>query len=311
MRVEISPHLYASPAYADEVAAMLRQFVKGRHVWVIGFADLEQLGAYLRREMVPKNAQVHQDLAREAVKQNAAYRAGSALPVVLTGDNVIRQVADLERCAVVVVEDNATDGCFLKAIAKVFGRADILRALADGRLEIRHGGGADGACRIAREEHSTRVIPRVAALLDSDRLLPGDRPKSQEKFDALQARGVHVHVLEFRESENYIPNKALRAAKPLKESSERLSHLKTLSVVQRAHFDMKAGFKGGVPDRQLPLYADVPSHVLLGLQTGFGAKIIEVLGREANTLNQEDFDKLGPTVADEMHAILDMLGKIV
>jgi hypothetical protein len=181
-------------------------------------------------------------------------------------------------------------------------------------LVIDNGGGLAGACRRAREEREKfRLIPRVAALFDSDRMVPASSEKAHALAERLRGHDILVHVLEFREAENYIPNRVLHTLKPYHLIHPRIDALKRLSHEQRGHFDMKRGFDrtSGVPDSQKVLFAGVPSQVIAMLGQGFGSNVIEELGERADALGEADFAGLGPDVCRELRSILEMLRKIV
>src|SRR5262249_13891263 len=109
-----------------------------------------------------------------------------------------------------IVEDQDSDGCFIRVLARVLQADQVLRALSQGWLEIEHGGGGSLAKVAESAVGRYRRLVRVAALLDSDRMVPGQRTNSHEKADRLRLLGVLVHVLELREAENYVPNRILR-----------------------------------------------------------------------------------------------------
>jgi hypothetical protein len=230
----------------------------------------------------------------------------------VTATNLHDHVFDLDRPAVLAVEDNDSDGCFIASIVGAFGARDLQLAISEGWLILAHGGGNAGACRRAREEHAKfRRLRRVAVLLDSDREIPGEATKSHHQAQALDQKGIFVHVLELREAENYIPNKALQRLKPYRDSSRKLDALKALTPSQRGHFDMKRGFGKSSWTKQADLYGDVTPRNVFALRDGFGNNVMKILAAQMGNLSESDFTTVGPCVAEELHRILAMLRKIV
>lgn len=278
MRVELTIGVFATDEHAEDVLALLRHFARGRHDWAVSPGDIEVIAAYLDRH-AKHLAKGYTELARKAAVNHVAWAvANTQPPARVVPDDLRDHVADLERPAVVAVENNDSDGCFIKAIARVFGGMDLLHAIEEGWLVVDHGGGQPDACRRAQEEHAKfRCLGRVAALFDSDRMVPGAVQEIHHRADQLREIGVLVHVLELREVENYIPNRVLRSVTPHRETSRRLDALKQLSHAQRGHFDMKYGFgkTGGIPDSQASLFTGVPEQVIIRLMQGFGKNVIK------------------------------------
>jgi hypothetical protein len=277
--------------------------------------DIARIEEYLDRHL-PLLANSYKELARQSAVQSTAYLAGGAMSVVkVSPDNLDDHVEDLGLPAVVVVENDASDGCFLRAIAHVFGGQDILRAIERHWLIVGHGGGGDTYRRAEEEHKKFRRLRRVAVLFDSDRMAPGDLEKNKNRIDELRKRGIYVHVLQLREAENYLPNKLLRSTRPHRESSIRIKLLKQLSYDQRGHFDMKYGFgkTGGIPASQEKLFGNLSDRTIAGLMDGFGKDVIKLLAEApARTLTEVDFENdVGAGVPDELRSIIKLLQKIV
>jgi hypothetical protein len=142
-------------------------------------------------------------------------------------------------------------------------------------------------------------------------MAPGVIGKGDEVAKLLKEQGVNVHVLHLREAENYVPNRVLATLGKRRETSRRLDALKRLTPDQRGHFDMKHGFRAGIPDAQATLYADLPVDVMTRLSSGFGERVLEALAAQADALDETDFEGVGPGVAEELRSILAMLREIV
>lgn len=316
MRVELTAAVLEMDEPADEISTLLSHFNKNRHSWVIAPQHVKAAESFIERNMAPRRVPTYKKLASMAAKQQHAYRTATApQPVRITPEDLKEHVEDLDRPAVLVVENDGSDKCFVKAVAKIFGASDILEALDKRWLELGHGGGGD-IYRRAREEHgSFRRVRRAAALLDSDRLAPGTPEKNAHRIAELRALGLRVHVLTLREAENYVPNKVLHAVKPIRKSMARLGHLKKLDHAQRGHFDMKYGFMktNGVPERQRDLFADVDPRTIARLSDGgFGQNLLPAFESMADRLTDTDLSRdVGEAVPDELRALLAMLRDIL
>lgn len=266
-------------------------------------------------------AQAYIKLAEEsAVSQIWQARNSASGPVDLEPEILDEQVEDLSRPAILVVEDFVSDGYFIRAVARAFNYPEIIEAIDSDWLQVRHGGGKDRAEACAREEvEKFSQILRVAIMLDSDRLTATEETKCHAIAKRLNRRGVKSHVLEYRETENYVPNHVLQAIKPFREKSKLIDSLKKLSPEQRAYFDMKKGFKVDeagrpvVPHQQVDLYKNVPSDVIRKLTHGFGAQLNMELDKQTQTgkVSQEHVSGIGASVSSELHSLLKMVREIV
>lgn len=315
MRVELTVAVLEMEEPTDEISTLLGHFNKSRHSWVIAPQLVRVADSFIERNMAPPRVPAYKQLARKAAKQQHAYRTSAApQPVRIHPEDLKEHVEDLDRPAVLVVENDGSDRCFVKAVAKIFGASDILDAIEKRWLELGHGGGGD-TYRRAQEEHgSFRRIKRVAALLDSDRWVPGTPVKNARRVAELRELGLRVHVLTLREAENYVPNKVLRAVRPFRTSSARLDHLKKLDHDQRGHFDMKHGFKrtNGVPAQQRDLFAEVDARTIAGLEDGFGQSLLPAFEAMSDRLTDADLARdVGEAVPDELRGLLAMLREIL
>jgi hypothetical protein len=315
MRVELTAAVLEMEEPADEISTLLAHFNKKRHSWVIAPQLVRAADAFIERNMAPLRVPAFKQLVRQAAKQQLAYRPSAAQqPVRISPEDLKEHVEDLDRPAVLVVENDGSDKCFVKAVAKIFGASDILAAIDKRWLEFGHGGGTDIYRRAEEEHDSFRRVKRAAALLDSDRLAPGTPEKNAHVIAELRALGLRVHVLTLREAENYLPNKVLRAVKPLRTSSRRLDHLRQLNHDQRGHFDMKHGFKRskGVPEQQRDLFADVHPRTIAGLEDGFGQGLLTTFESMADRLTDTDLARdVGEAVPGELRGLLAMLREIL
>jgi hypothetical protein len=215
---------------------------------------------------------------------------------------------------VLVVEDQETDGCFVRALAEIFRADRLRRALSKDWLLIVHGGGSGSLARVAREaaRRFHRSI-RVSALYDSDRLVPGTHTGCHTKANALAADAIVVHVLELREAENYVPNKVLASCGKPSHAARKLGLLKRLTPQQRGHFAMKKGFGPAcvVPPEQAELFADLDSEILIGLRDGFGNDLLHRLSAMSSQLTERDFAAQGIDVDAEIRRFLGKIATVI
>jgi hypothetical protein len=285
---------------------------------------MEVAGTYLRSN-VPALADIYLELAHKGTVAAQSWSAATAAVDVMPVDaaRLRSAVADLCRPAILVVENQAADGCFVRAVAAVFGFTRVTQALATdmGWLEICHGGGSDLVQVATTAAGRFRELTRVVALLDSDRLVPRGPAPGDDKQRRLHSAGkILVHVLRLREAENYVPNAVLGRVprRHARAVAARLHCLKQLSPTQRGHFDMKYGlgaaFDGAtVAGPQHALYQAVNPRILRGLQDGFGKDLLSRLERVSleGGVSEQDFASLGPGVVAELRSLLTMLDSVI
>lgn len=316
MRVEFAVDVFTENAPMVPIVKLMECVAGGRHDW---FADPLTLDAAKRYFEIhaPTMGPAYLELGRKG-SVAASWRPPAATALVhIAFSDVAALADDLCRPAVLVVEDLGSDGCFVRAIAKVFRADHLLTALSSGWLVIRHGGGERLGMIAEAERRVFRREVRVAALLDSDRRRPQERTKAHEKADDLQKLGILVHVLELREAENYVPNHVLSAATDRRREAQRkLKYVKRLSLTQRGHYDMKNGFRQkdgtfAIHSDQRRLFDGVDEEIVRALREGFGRGLLLILERQCGSLTEEDFSKLGPGVVAELHELLAKISRVV
>jgi hypothetical protein len=317
VRIDLPREVFTNKEFLPELLYLLRTVADGRHDWVVTPDVIDQAGIYFTNH-VPELARTYSELAEKSMVAAAwSGRLDSAATVQVEADKLKDYVADLCRPALIVVEDENSDGFFIRAIARTFGANRVLESLTKGWLELQHGGGGGSLPRITSAAvEKYRVRPRVVALLDSDRMVPGQRTDSHRKAEEIQNLGVDTHVLEMREAENYTPNRVLITIGKRIETYPRLSHLKRLSKEQRAHYDMKFGFgstdkQPKIPQEQADLYKNLGISVILGLRGGFGKHILSKLEEMSPNLTPRDFESLGDEVASELRSLLNKISSVI
>lgn len=321
MRVEISPELYEHDDIAFQLTSVFRLFAWGRHDWAILPGHVELAVAYVEqhdRAVLPITA----ELARKASVRSAWDGTGTAVGrVTVTKETLADDLADLQRPAYLVVENEISDGAFLRAVCHVFEGADIIEALDRGWAELANGGGGGQVpAHAAQRAGRFRRTVRVALLLDSDRYYAGAETKSDELADKAAEHGVRAHVLSLREVENYVPDRVLEALEPRYKYSAQLDALKQLNSEQRGYLDMKKGFGPGAGGtarsphtKHEGLYDDLPVRVRNDLRAGFGQDLVHKLEAMARSgaLTMHDFGGEESDTSKELRALLGMLREIV
>jgi len=315
LRVNLAVEVFSEAEALPDLLNLLRCFAEGRHDWVADAVVIAAAERYLA-EHAPQLASTYIELGRKGTVA-AAWSGSIGTGAVQVGAaDLAEHASDLCRPALLIVEDQDSDGCFIRVLARVLQAEQVLRALSQGWLEIEHGGGGSLAKVAESAVGRYRRLVRVAALLDSDRMVPGQRTNAHEKADRLRLLGVLVHVLELREAENYVPNRILRAVGRPRDASRKLDLLKRLTQQQRGHYDMKIGFgpvnsSPNVPDEQAGLFGDLDAEVLLGLRGGFGRDLLKRLEDDGGRLTERDFAGLGADVLAELRALLSALISVI
>lgn len=279
MRVELHPGIFTGDSPLSPIVKVMDCVAHGRHDWSADSRTLDAAERYFEIH-APTMCSTYLELGRKGLVDAAWRPRGTTTLVCITLSDLPDVVEDLCRPAVLVVEDLQSDGCFVRAIAKVFRADHLLNALSSGWLVIRHGGG-ERLGLVAQDDRSLFLREvRVVALLDSDRRRPQERTKAHEKADDLRESGILVHVLEFREAENYVPNRVLSAAiARSRDARRKLEYVKRLSPAQRGYYDMKIGFrqKNGtfaIHSEQKELFDGLNSEIVSALGTGFGGHLV-------------------------------------
>ncbi|AXG79981.1 hypothetical protein [Streptomyces paludis] len=341
MRVEIPVDLLRGregDENAELVLKLITFFREARHEWVISPRDVGILQVFLQRH-VPTLAQTYLLLAQKASMAQAWAPHGESNGVVrVAGETLASDIRDLEQPAVLVVENAFYDWQMIEAIARLLDCKDVVDAKESSRLGVYNGGGKDGAAWHAVDQAAKfSRTKRVVLVIDSDSFYPADRTGNHEKADAATCGGVSSHVLSFREMENYIPNRVLarqsKRTTGMSSMAKRLESLKALLPEQRAHFDMKHGFKGKphrspdqkrrhtrqagttffVPSRHGDLYDGVAEQDLIVLQEGFGTDLPSLFLQEVmrGGISERDLDGLGLDAKQELRSMFEMIRSVI
>lgn len=281
MRIATDPEVFLDDDLFEVLIRLIDLIIEARHRWDVDPVSERRAADYFERH-TPLRAQVYRQLMQKSVTAAAYLPPAGRRQATITAETARASVEDLGRPALVVLENQESDGVFLRAVFRAFGRTDLLAALDAGWLSFRHAGGGGVMFRKVAIDAAGEyeLIVRVCGLLDSDRLVPGARTDAHEQAAQLGAHRVAVLVLALREVENYIPPAAL-ASLPADSAVGRVTAaLSRLNAEQRGYYDMKKGFRAGkkepaaVKPAQQALFADLSPPLLDELGHGFGDKII-------------------------------------
>ncbi|MEO3922743.1 hypothetical protein ABGB07_02500 [Micromonosporaceae bacterium B7E4] len=320
MRVELAAEIFRDtdettgpydPQNLTHLYNLLYCFVDQRHDWVTNGMVVVAVEEFLPKHL-PELAATLAAVARKASTAQSwvGTTQVSSDVVRVSRADLVEHAADLCQQAVVVVENQESDGCFLQAVVHVLGDERIRRAIDNGWVEIANGGGSSLLKVAANAARRFRRVVRVAAVLDSDRLIPRQRTGSDDKAEQLKTLRVAVHVLARREAENYVPYRVLATVGRPADASRRLTLLKQLTPEQREHYDMKYGFNrvdrsaAATDAFQQVFPAYVPPAPRTGLHDGFGTDLLERMHAQRERLTEHDFAQLGAGVVAELRELL-------
>lgn len=333
MKVRFAADALADPDSWRALDRVIDHFFQGRHFWHVDDPDEVEQSPWLSSE--PEGSRTTRrnlDALQRHVVQ-AQYRPASkahtlfvtvclvgAPPGALAPTDALRV---LETPVHVVVEDSSSDGAFVHAMIRAFGR-ELLRAAFEERWwDIVHGGGSSVSRRVqelvTRDPGGPR---RILVLSDSDRLKPDDPSRPEDKAEKVRimercrdAHGVVIAVLRKREIENYLPVGALQRVPRAKQGVYRA--FLALDQRQRDYFDMKSGFRldpqGEVilPEDQQDLFRHLPRRIGRGLAGGFGKEVWEYFDKAADVVTKEAVYLTCPDDPGEIERVLDAIESLL
>lgn len=315
MRIRLAIAVFTDGQTLADLFRIYQCLASGRHHWTATPDELVAADGYLAKH-APHWRGTFTELGLKGTV-SAAWTARDRVWALHIGPHDLAEHADdLSRPAVLVVENEHSDGSFVRTVAAVLGSERLNEALRRGWLEIEHGGGETVPMVAQSKAKVFRRVPRVAALMDSDRMIPGQRTDKHKKAERLREAGIVTHVLELREAENYVPTRILRAVSRRPADFQRVGLFLRMTPAQRGYFDMKKGFgpPNGPPRisaRQRSLYAGLDPAVLLGLRGGFGDNLLAGMSYHGGQLTQHDFEQLGDDVLDDLCSLLTKITDII
>ncbi|MDG4789085.1 hypothetical protein O7626_24665 [Micromonospora sp. WMMD1102] len=273
------------------VISLLSMVAKYRHDWrpmLPAAVKAERFVHKLRAAEVKLPAL---SLWAEKAVEEAAHRSRPApdTKVKVTLGNLEPVVDDLEKPAVLVVENRIGDGGFIRAVAVALDDERMAHAINRRWLEFCNGGGSGQMPALGADEcKKFAVLIRVAMLFDGDRDAPEQPSRNKGKARKAREAGVpHVHVFHWREVENYVPFAVWDYHFP--EKSEVVGRLRGLIPRQRGYLDIKEEFRDGGRRWRMP-------SPLMPVEVA---------------LSEQDFAELGEDVVAELRRLLAMIHEIL
>lgn len=198
----------------------------------------------------------------------------------------------------ILLENGHSDRDFLLSLCDPNQRTFFMNRLAKEWLEFEHCGGIDHLKkRVQEAKKHKRLFMRYSAMFDSDALEPEKHSSKSDKVVAACSTEVHHHRLRKRAIENYLPRVTLNKWCKLKQGPQRRKRqelvdafFSILTAHQRAHFNMKKGFKGDEKrdDDAGSLFRGIQNELRNKLLTGFDEHIARLYSTEY--VQHEHFD---------------------
>lgn len=269
------------------VIALLCMVAEKRHDWRPSLPQAVRMVEFVERlDQAGVRMPILRQWAKEVVEESAYPGVPDARRSIrVTLADLKHVVADLEKPAVLMVENQLADGSVVRDIAVAFNEERIAHALRRAWLRLHHAGGAPQMVELAADEGKRFVVlpPRVAILLDGDRDGPGQEGLNDNKRADAHAAGIrHVHILAYRSMENYVPLTVWECLYP--RERRKIGRLRATSAEERGYL-RKVAYPGATLPRQLKV-AD-------------------------GDLTEDDFHELGPDVVAELRRLFAMIHEIL
>ncbi len=256
MRVQLDPGLFESPSTFRQLDRIFEFFEEKWHQ-----LDTEQIDSVFESTWLQEHSRTTIAIREWLEKLFTHGDLTEPHPIVLTvapcmgqldranqtvGVDQVHHV--LNRPASIVVENQFSDGRFLRCVLKAYGAWDKLEAFfTHRRIQWEHAGGSGQMKGIV--EHileDDAVLPqRILVIRDSDRESSGTPTEKQTEINRLReicdAKQVEMHVLHKRDSENYLPVRLLPSRPVRSPAQDGLSYAQ-LAQADRDVVDMKTLF---------------------------------------------------------------------
>ena len=325
MRVRFDQRVLDDPRrFGRDVNAIVDRCDRGQHRWVIDDLDSVLASTWIR-ESSPWDplAELAEKTWRAAIDEVSSGPRQRLVFVTIVDDDcagapdavactiAAKARALLEKPLYVILENAQSDWSFIQAMVRTFARSGLEVAIAEHWLIPDQAGGTGEFAKRASALMDHGIPPwRIAAMMDSDRLVPGPLPAQVAKrVEQLGSLGLTVLTLFKREMENYLPVSLFGG-----KDAVRTSFL-SLSREQQDHYDMKCGFdrdpKSGdaaVPGPQRTLFGRNPWH-LKRLVGGFGKHIGDRFA--GATPDRAEMAAVCATYSGELERLLDTLEELL
>ena len=181
---------------------------------------------------------------------------------------------------VILVENRDSDGAFVARVVTELDKSlhGVWRREGEPIRFDSVGGTGQMPQEVERRTEAVPYRPRLVAVIDSDRKVPGDSENEEARRlrETCDRHGLPCWVLAKREAENYLPRVLLGARPNTGSGHERLVEVwDRLSDDQKDFFDMKDGLPEAPSAIEEDLFADLPEADREILATGFGPNVHE------------------------------------
>jgi hypothetical protein len=322
VKVAIEDNVFNAPTAFEALDRILDHFLSGRHRWEIDDVDRIKNSPWLAGgdRVSQRNTEILEKCFVAAATasrgrmhtQGVAVDTTPALPNRLSPTDALTY---LSSPAIVIVENEESDGAFLATLVHAYDRVDLWQALESRWIDLDHAGGyGEIEKRLERYLDRTQGPPRALVLADSDRLYPGHLSATFTKIDEVCTRlGIPYVVLEKRAIENYLPVGALQ------RSNRRNCYqaFLKLGMIQRAHYGMKKGFSrddSGTPvvhADQAMIFQHVPTRVLEDLCGGFGPDVWELFRDARDVITADTLNLTCDSNPLELPRLLDRIEALI
>lgn len=228
---------------------------------------------------------------------------------------ILNQV--MSRKAVVIIENEHSDSCFLDSMLRAQGKTNLL-SQKNISWEVRGPGGCGEIPKSIESEVSKSLgVLRIVVVHDSDRVYPAQE-LSQAQLNIIQTASkynIYCHTLLKREIENYIPDVIVENLDVTRKKM--VSYLKNLSSQQRDHYDYKIGFKkkGGFKKKDDEsfngLFDSMSDEAYEHLKSGFGKDIADSAYNNHQIISLDDFSDRCGNIRSEFESICEAIENIL
>lgn len=166
--------------------------------------------------------------------------------------------------AIIMVENKVNDGCFIRAIERIFDADMNFDELETSSMVMIDNAGGSGDRQqmedeVRRLNNATKFL-RCVIVVDSDKRFPSDDRKKHlhdENRQYYQGIGVGYHVLEKRAMENYMPDEVFQERR-IELGKLWVDAYLSLLPEQKDYLDISQGFMKDLPAGGMPRKEDLP-----------------------------------------------------
>jgi hypothetical protein len=325
VKVTLLPELFDAPVYHSLLISILSYPLNDRHRIELDLKD-PGIANWLSTQSrgLQEEIQFALDLSTQAevlepsstavhIRRSVPTEFGS-VPLRIHIDEARRF---LDSPFVLLVEDEVSDGAFLRRMLTDEERRFFDQRIQSGFVRIDHGGGITAmARRVAADAAVPMNWHTLWVLFDSDAMQPGVPSTASETLRAACSHIKH-HQLRRRYAESYLTTEALHgwATSQAKRTvrDERLEVLRAfigMSDDQRHHYNMKDGFNKDASRTDAnagQLYANVSEQDRRKLADGFDEHIADLFSN--GSVTEADLRR-GSGWAELRPVFLNFLGRI-